>query len=85
MSVMLWALGLLGTVELMSLGVTIYNARKVGRDPTARTRANEAVEQAQYAHRKLKQHRRDQHGERVAVAEPDGGSVEAADELEADP
>jgi hypothetical protein len=72
-SVVLGALSILGTVEAVTLAATLYNARNVGTDEKAREWASEAEEQAQYAHRKVNHHLRDDHGQDVAVARPDGG------------
>lgn len=72
-SLLLGALGLLGSVELMSLGVTIYNARQVGEDSRARQVAREAQEQAQYAHTRVTSHLKDDHEQEVRHAHPDGG------------
>lgn len=57
--------GLLVTLDLAVLGISVVNARKVGHDATARQAAAEAEEQAQYAARRVTDHEAEFHGGRV--------------------
>lgn len=62
-------IGVLVSLDLAVLGISVSNARKVGRDKRARQAAAEAEEQAQHAAARVTRH----------VAEYHGGHIEEVD------
>lgn len=62
-------IGILVTLDLSVLAISVANARKVGEDEVARADAEEAIEQAQAAHERITQHDRTMHGKWTDTAE----------------
>lgn len=67
-SVFVAGVGILVTLDLSVLAISVANARQVGTDEQARELAAEAEEQAQVAHERVTTHLRQNHGESVDTA-----------------